>query len=284
LLVKPNASNDVIIDISPQRAGWEYISFQARRLSRGQSWSFDSRENELALANLTGRYTVKSSRGEWQFGGRHSVYEGCAHALYLPRRTTFTLTAEEAGEFVVTWVPTDQDHAAFLITPDQVKRSVRGGDNVSRQINDLLPPGSPVHRLVLVEVYTPSGNWSSFPPHKHDTHIVGKNGELIEADLEEIYFFKLDKPEGYAYQRVYTNEGSPIHQAGFPIDAVMKCEDNCAVLVPEGYHPVVCAPGCTAYCFNVLAGSAQSLANQEDPKYSWVKNSYKGMDERLPLY
>lgn len=284
LLVKPNASNDVIIDISPQRAGWEYISFQARRLSRGQSWSFDSRENELALANLTGRYTVKSSRGEWQFGGRQSVYEGCAHALYLPRRTTFTLTAEEAGEFVVTWVPTDQDHAAFLITPDQVKRSVRGGDNVSRQINDLLPPGSPVHRLVLVEVYTPSGNWSSFPPHKHDTHIVGKNGELIEADLEEIYFFKLDKPEGYAYQRVYTNEGSPIHQAGFPIDAVMKCEDNCAVLVPEGYHPVVCAPGCTAYCFNVLAGSAQSLANQEDPKYSWVKNSYKGMDERLPLY
>jgi 5-deoxy-glucuronate isomerase len=284
LLVKPNASNDVIIDISPQSAGWEYISFQARRLSRGQSWSFDSRENELALANLTGRYTVKSSRGEWQFGGRRSVYEGCAHALYLPRRTTFTLTAEEAGEFVVTWVPTDQDHAAFLITPDQVKRSVRGGDNVSRQINDLLPPGSPVHRLVLVEVYTPSGNWSSFPPHKHDTHIVGKNGELIEADLEEIYFFKLDKPEGYAYQRVYTNEGSPIHQAGFPIDAVMKCEDNCAVLVPEGYHPVVCAPGCTAYCFNVLAGSAQSLANQEDPKYAWVKNSYKGMDERLPLY
>jgi 5-deoxy-glucuronate isomerase len=107
---------------------------------------------------------------------------------------------------------------------------------------------------------------------------------LVEADLEEIYFFKLDKPEGYAYQRVYTDEGSPIHQAGFPIDAVMKCEDNCAVLVPEGYHPVVCAPGCTAYCFNVLAGSAQSLANQEDPKYAWVKNSYKGMDERLPLY
>jgi 5-deoxy-glucuronate isomerase len=284
MLVKPNVSSDVIIDISPERAGWEFISFQARRLSRGQSWSFDSRENELALANLTGRYTVKSSRGEWQFGGRRSVYEGGAHALYLPRRTTFTLTAEEAGEFVVTWVPTDQDRAAFLITPDQVKRSVRGGDNVSRQINDLLPPGSPVHRLVLVEVYTPSGNWSSFPPHKHDVHVVGGNGQLVEADLEEIYFFKLDKPEGYAYQRVYTDEGSPIHQAGFPIDAVMKCEDNCAVLVPEGYHPVVCAPGCTAYCFNVLAGSAQSLANQEDPKYVWVKNSYKGMDERLPLY
>jgi 5-deoxy-glucuronate isomerase len=284
MLVKPNLSGDVIIDISPERAGWEFISFQARRLSRGQSWSFDSRENELALANLTGRYTVDSNRGKWQFGGRRSVYEGGAHALYLPRRTTFTLTAEDEGEFIVTWVPTDQDHAPFLITPDQVKRSVRGGDNVSRQINDLLPPGSPVHRLVLVEVYTPSGNWSSFPPHKHDVHVVDANGQLVEADLEEIYFFKLDKPEGYAYQRVYTDEGSPIHQAGFPIDAVMKCEDNCAVLVPEGYHPVVCAPGCTAYCFNVLAGSAQSLANQEDPKYAWVKNSYKGMDERLPLY
>jgi 5-deoxy-glucuronate isomerase len=162
--------------------------------------------------------------------------------------------------------------------------SVRGGDNVSRQINDLLPPGSPVHRLVLVEVYTPSGNWSSYPPHKHDVHIEDESGNLIESDLEEVYFYKLDKVEGYAYQRVYTDENSPLQQAGFPIDVLVKVQNNCAVLIPEGYHPVVSAPGYTTYYLNVLAGSAQSLANQDDPHYSWVKESYKNADPRLPIY
>jgi 5-deoxy-glucuronate isomerase len=141
-----------------------------------------------------------------------------------------------------------------------------------------------VHRLVLVEVYTPSGNWSSYPPHKHDVHIENADGSLIEADLDEIYYYKFDRPEGYAYQRVYTDEHSPLHRAGQPIDALLRVEDNCVVLVPEGYHPVVSAPGYTTYYLNVLAGSAQSLANQDDPKYSWVKQTYTRKDERLPLY
>jgi 5-deoxy-glucuronate isomerase len=172
----------------------------------------------------------------------------------------------------------------WLIQPQDVPIAIRGGDNVSRQINDLLPPGSAVHRLILVEVYTPSGNWSSYPPHKHDVHIEDESGKLVEADLEEVYFYKIDKPEGYAYQRVYTDENSPLQQAGYPIDALVKAENNCAVLIPEGYHPVVSAPGYTTYYLNVLAGSAQSLANQDDPRHSWVKESYKGVDSRLPLY
>ena len=195
--------------------------------------------------------------------------------LYLPRQTEFEVTADEDGEFAVTWVPTDEDHAPWLIEPRQVARSIRGGDNVSRQINDLLPPNSPVQRLVLVEVYTPSGNWSSYPPHKHDCHVLDAAGTLIEADLEEVYFYKIDRPEGYAYQRIYTDENSPLHKAGQPIDALMRADNNCAVLVPEGYHPVVSAPGYTTYYLNVLAGSAQSLANQMDPRYRWVKDSYR---------
>ena len=185
--------------------------------------------------------------------------------LNLPSRL------RRASEFAVTWVPSDKDHEPWLIQAQQVSISVRGGDNVSRQINDLLPPGSPVHRLVLVEVYTPSGNWSSYPPHKHDVHIEDETGHLVEADLEEVYFYKIDKPEGYAYQRVYTDQSSPLQQAGYPIDALVRPNDNCAVLIPEGYHPVVSAPGYTTYYLNVLAGSAQSLANQDDPHYSWVK-------------
>jgi 5-deoxy-glucuronate isomerase len=276
---------DLILEITPELAGWDYISFQARRLAKGQSWSFASGEHELAIINLTGRYQVDSNRGTWHgIGGRSSVFTGAAHALYLPRRTQFTITAEEAGEFAVTWVPTDCDHAPWLIHPEEVPISIRGGDNASRQINDLLPPGSPVHRLVLVEVYTPSGNWSSYPGHKHDVHRVDANGKLIEADLEEVYFYKIDKPQGYAYQRVYTDAGSPLHQAGYPMDVLVCAENNCAVIVPEGYHPVVSAPGYTTYYLNVLAGSAQSLANQDDPRYAWVKSSYQTVDPRLPLY
>ncbi|MBX3050493.1 MAG: 5-deoxy-glucuronate isomerase [Caldilineaceae bacterium] len=276
---------DLILSITPESAGWDYISFQARRLAKATSWSFDTGDNEFAFVNLTGRYSVTSNRGEWTgIGGRANVFTGAAHALYLPRHTQLTVIAEEAGEFAVTWVPTDEDHDPWLIRLEDVPTGVRGGDNVSRQINDLLPPGSPVHRLVLVEVYTPSGNWSSYPPHKHDVHIEDAAGNLIEADLEEVYFYRMDRPEGFAYQRVYTDENSPLHQAGQPIDALVRVGHNEAVLVPEGYHPVVSMPGYTTYYLNVLAGSAQSLANQDDPNYSWVKHSYTKVDERLPLY
>jgi 5-deoxy-glucuronate isomerase len=288
LLVRPRAyphDPDLILEITPQLAGWDYISFQARRLEQGATWSFQTGENELAIINFTGRYTVETNRGRWTgIGGRTNVFSGAAHALYLPRHTDFTITAEEAGDFAVTWVPTDQDHAPWLIKPEDVPISIRGGDNASRQINDLLPPGSPVQRLVLVEVYTPSGNWSSYPGHKHDVHIEDAAGKVTEADLEEVYFYKLDKPEGYAYQRVYTDEQSPLHQAGYPIDALVCARNNDAVIVPEGYHPVTSAPGYTTYYLNVLAGSAQSLANQDDPKYAWVKQSYRRVDDRLPLY
>lgn len=288
LLVRPGTfpgDPGLRLRITPETAGWEYIHFEVRALEAGAVWSFATGENELALVNLTGRYAVASDRGSWSgLGGRRTVFEQAAHALYLPRRTRFTVTAEEAGEFAVTWVPTDEDHAPWWIRPEDVARSIRGGDNVSRQINDLLPPGSPVHRLVLVEVYTPGGNWSSYPPHKHDRHIVDDQGRLLEADLEEVYYYQIDRPEGFAYQRVYTDASSPLHQAGSPIDALMRADHGCAVLVPEGYHPVVSAPGYTTYYLNVLAGSAQSLANQDDPRFTWVKHGYRAVDSRVPLY
>ncbi len=174
LLVRPQQTpNDptLMLSVTPERAGWDFISFEVRHLGKGEEWSFATNENELALVNLTGRYTVRSNRGEWQgFGGRSSVFGGAAHALYLPRHTDFTICAEHAGDFVATWAPVTTDHEPWLIHPEDVPISIRGGDNASRQINDLLPPGSPVERLVLVEVYTPSGNWSSYPGHKHDVH------------------------------------------------------------------------------------------------------------------
>lgn len=288
LLVRPLADPrdpGLALVITPERAGWSLLSFQVRRLEEGQNWSFDTRGNELVLVNLSGRYAVESNRGQWTgLGARRDVFSGAAHLLYLPRQTHFTVTAEEGGEFAVAWAPASADHEAFLIKEEQIVPYIRGGDNVSRQINDLLPPGSPVDRLVVVEVYTPGGNWSSYPPHKHDCHVEGAEGKLIEADLEEVYYYKIDRPEGYAFQWVYTDDRSPLHQAGQPINALLRIENNCAVLVPEGYHPVASAPGYTTYYLNVLAGSAQSLANQEDPRYSWVKQTYRQIDQRVPLY
>jgi 5-deoxy-glucuronate isomerase len=279
------ADPDVIVEVTPERAGWAYISFQVRRLGAGQGWTFATGDHELGLVPLSGSLRVESSRGTWAgVGGRTNVFSGLPHALYLPRQMTLRVTGETASEFAVAWVPAEEDHDPRLITPAEVTTEIRGGDHATRQINSLIPPGFPCHRLVMVEVYTPGGNWSSYPPHKHDIHQAGPDGGIREADLEEVYYYKLDRPEGYAFQRIYTAPESPLHAAGFPIDAALLVRTNDAVLVPEGYHPVASPPGYTTYYLNVLAGSAQSLANSEDPQYAWVKDTYQARDPRVPIY
>jgi len=161
---------------------------------------------------------------------------------------------------------------------------MRGGDNVTRQVNDMIPPDFDCHRLVVVEVYTPGGNWSSYPPHKHDFRRLDAEGSLIEANLEEIYYYKSSRPEGYAYQRIYTDETSPLHRAGYPIDALLLARPDDVVLVPAGYHPVVSPPGYVTYYLNVLAGSDQTLKASDDPRYAWVKGTYGPPDRRVPIY
>ncbi len=287
LVVRPAAPAAIglMLDISPASAGWDHISFQARSLQAGQTWSFASGENELALVVLSGALSVVSNRGEWRaLGTRKTVFEGFPAALFLPRRTSFTVSADTDCEFAAAWAATDRDMSPQVVLPGDSPVEIRGGDNATRQINGILPPGFPCHRLVIVEVYTPGGNWSSYPPHKHDVHREDAAGNVLEADLEEVYYYKIDKPGGFAYQRVYTDAASPMHQAGAPIDAVILARDGDAVLVPEGYHPVVAAPGYTCYYLNVLAGSAQSLANIDDPAHAWVKHQYRGLDPRVPLY
>lgn len=157
------------------------------------------------------------------------------------------------------------------IEPADVKVSVRGGDNVSRQINDLLPPVACRTPAGAGQgAHTPSGNWSSYPPHKHDVHLEAADGSLIEADRRKFTSTSLTSPEGYAYQRVYTGAESPLQKAGMPIDVLLRPREDCAVLVPEGYHPVTSAPGYTTYYLNVLAGSVQVLTAQDDPLFTWA--------------
>jgi 5-deoxy-glucuronate isomerase len=281
-----NASDpDVIVQVTPALAGWEALSCFLRRLAAGRSWSSDTGESEMVIVPLAGRLSVRSPRGVWpHIGQRESVFAGLPYALYLPRRTALTVEAESDCEYVVAMAPTDQDRQPRLVTPRDIAVEIRGGDQATRQINTIVPPGFPCHRLVVVEVYTPGGNWSSYPPHKHDVHKTDQAGTIVEADLEEIYLYKFDRPEGFAFQRIYTSPESPLQRAGFPIDAVLLARQNDLVLVPEGYHPVASPPGYTTYYLNVLAGSAQSLANSEDPAYAWVKEQYRARDPRLPLY
>jgi 5-deoxy-glucuronate isomerase len=266
-------------EVTPEGAGWQYLHMAARRLNTGMIYSGATGEYEYVHVILGGVCRVTTSRGNFdRVGRRPDVFSGMPYAIYVPRRTNFQIEALTDGfEVASCWVETDEDHPLRLITPQDSAIELRGGGNASRQINSIIPPGFDCHRLVCVEVYTPSGNWSSYPPHKHDVHRVDEAGNLLEADLEEIYFYKIDKPEGYAYQRVYNDDRT--------IDALMMARNHDTVLVPEGYHPVVSAPGYTTYYLNFLAGSAQSLANSDDPAYAWVKSNWEteGMDARLPI-
>jgi 5-deoxy-glucuronate isomerase len=287
LIVRAGNSHEpgVTVEVTPQIAGWDTINFQSRRLNAGQQWSFSPGLHELALVMLSGIVDVETSRGSWQsLGGRSSVFAGLPHALYLPIHTDLTVRAVSAAEFAVTWVKADRERDPVRITPADIAVEIRGGDNATRQINRILPPGFPCERLVVVEVYTPGGNWSSYPPHKHDVHKPGQGEEVREADLDEIYYYKSDRPEGYAFQRVYTDPESPLHRAGAPLDAALMPRNDDVVLVPEGYHPVSSPPGYTTYYLNVLAGSAQSLAATDDPAFAWVKNTFRARDPRVPIY
>ncbi len=274
---KDRGETGVFAEVSAAQAGWEYLNMAARRLNKGEKWQHQTGSYEYGHVILGGRCHIRSGKGDFlDVGSRPNVFGGKPYAVYLSRNTEFEIEALTDGlEISSCWVVTEEDHPAQLVTPDKSAVELRGGGNASRQINSIFPPGFDCQRLVCVEVYTPSGNWSSYPPHKHDVHRVDEKGNLLEADLEEIYFYKLDKPEGFAYQRVYTGDRH--------IDAVMMAQNHDVVLVPEGYHPVVSAHGYTTYYLNWLAGSAQSLANADDPTYAWVKSTWTGIDPRLPI-
>ncbi len=263
--------------VKAERAGWDYLNMAALRLNKGETLSDATGDHEHASVILGGAAHFRFNGGEFlNVGRRPNVFAGMPYAVYLPRNTQFEIEALTDGfEVASCWVPTDRDYPAQLVTPENCPIELRGGGNASRQINGILPPGFNCHRIVAVEVYTPGGNWSSYPPHKHDIHREDAQGSLLEADLEEIYFYKFDRPGGYAYQRVYNDNRS--------IDAVMMTQQHDAVLVPEGYHPVVGAHGYTTYYLNFLAGSAQSLANSDDPDYAWVKDTWTFKDPRLPI-
>jgi 5-deoxy-glucuronate isomerase len=274
--IKSIGNSGVYQTVTPGSAGWELLNFEARLMNEGEVWHSNTGENEYAIVILGGKCSVESTAGNWfSVGKRKNVFDGMPYAVYLPRHTEFAVHCEsDLLDIACGWCHSDADSFARLITPEDSKTEFRGGENASRQINSIIPPGFECNKIVAVEVFTPGGNWSSYPPHKHDEH-KEKEGVLLEADLEEIYFYKFDKPNGYAIQHVYNDSKS--------LNELCIAENNDIILVPEGYHPVVAAPGYNAYYLNFLAGSAQSLKATDDPAHTWVKTTWQKKDERLPI-
>jgi len=277
LMKSSQAKEGIYQEILAEDAGWEFLNFNARILKKGQVWKGFTGENEYGIILLSGDYSVKTDQGNWKTrNGRKHVFDGIAHTLYLSRNTEFELIAEsEVLDIALGWCETTEDHPAQFKEPTKSVIEIRGGDNATRQINSLIEPGFDCQRLVSVEVYTPSGNWSSFPAHKHDERILDNDGNLIEARLEETYFYKTNKPQGYAIQQIYTSDRS--------LDEIAVARNNDVVMVPKGYHPVVAGHGYNIYYLNFLTGSDQSLANTNDPDHEWIYDSWSGKDSRIPM-
>jgi 5-deoxy-glucuronate isomerase len=255
----------------PAGFGFQFLSFAARKLSPGEYIRGSTGASELGLVVLGGACSVESSRGEWKrIGRRADVFSGMPYALYLPINTPFAITALTACDLALCYALAEEPHPPVLITPEDIEVEIRGAGNATRQINKIVRPDFHAHRLLIVEVYTPGGNWSSYPPHKHDVH-----APPAEVDLEEIYYYRVNRPEGYAIQKVYTPDRR--------IDQTLTVRDGDMVLVPEGYHPVVAAHGYDVYYLNALAGSARSMAASDDPEYAWVRGEWSDPDPRLPL-
>jgi 5-deoxy-glucuronate isomerase len=251
--------------------GYRYLAFENVKLRPGEVHDGGTGERELALVVLGGKCSVESSRGSWRgLGARAHVFDGRPYTLYLPVETTFSVRTETGCDLALCYAKAEEEHAPRIVTPEEVEVEIRGGGNATRQIHHMIPPGFPAHRLLVVEVYTPAGNWSSYPPHKHDVH-----NPPHEVCLEEIYYYRIRKPEGYAIQKVYTADRA--------LDETLTVRDGEMVLVPRGYHPVVAAHGYDVYYLNALAGSARSMAASDDPDYAWVRTEWRDKDPRLPL-
>ncbi len=259
--------------------GFEYLAFENRKIAAGEKLQGKTGPRELGIVLLGGVCSIDSSAGVFRsFGGRPNVFAGMPFTLYLPISTEFELKAETDCDIAFCYCRAEERFPAKLLPPSEVKVEIRGGGNATRQINHMIRPEFAAHRLLICEVYTPSGNWSSYPPHKHDVH-----NPPTEVDLEEIYYYRIaaagddhqGRGQGYAMQRVYTNDGR--------LDATLTVRDRELVLIPEGYHPVVAAHGYNVYYLNALAGSARSMAAADDPQYAWVRQTWTSQDPRLPL-
>jgi 5-deoxy-glucuronate isomerase len=261
LLVRPHPADAAgcVLAVTPQSAGWKYVGFKVHRLVPGQMvrGGEHARETCIVLLMGSGDVTVEGQTFAG-IGGRSSVFEDAAPgAVYAPVGAPFTVTARDHVELAICSAPGQTRHAARSIDAAEMGREVRGTGTNTRHVRNILPQTAPADSLLIVEVITPGGHWSSYPPHKHDTAIPGE-----ETALEETYYHRFEPPQGFGFQRVYTDERD--------LDESLCVHDGDVVMVPRGYHPVCAAHGYNLYYLNVMAGPHRAWVIRNDPQHEWL--------------
>ncbi|MEU8108906.1 5-deoxy-glucuronate isomerase [Nonomuraea muscovyensis] len=268
------------VEITPETAGWTYSGLRVVELD-GEPVSFGTGEEEMVILPLAGSCTVRCAPSSgspdetvgWELRGRESVFDSPSDFAYVPIASQVTL--EGRGRIALPAARATRRLEPRYVPASEVPVEIRGAGQATRQVNNFCAPGVfDCDKLVAVEVLTPGGNWSSYPPHKHDTAGEG------EAVLEEIYYFEV-AGEGMGYQRVYSSERGRI-------DTLAEVTSGDVVLVPYGYHgPSMATPGYDMYYLNVLAGPAEerTMAFCDDPRHAWIRSSWEDQapDPRLPF-
>jgi 5-deoxy-glucuronate isomerase len=261
LLVRPHAPDAAgkVLDVTPKSAGWSHVGFRVHQLEADQKVSGGDLGREACLVLLSGVADVTVGADRFtRIGGRKSVFEDAAPAaVYVPAGGRWSVTAQGPVELAVCTAPGEGHGAARLIDPGRMSREVRGQGTNTRYVRNILPETEPAESLLVVEVITPGGHWSSYPPHKHDTATPGQ-----ETQLEETYYHRLDPPQGFAIQRVYTDDRS--------LDETISVQDGDVVMVPRGYHPVGAPHGYDLYYLNVMAGPKRQWIFRNDPAHDWI--------------
>lgn len=267
LIVSPHApdSEGVVLTVTPESAGWAHVGFQLVKLAEGQTFSRETEDNEICLVLLSGKADVSTTDRKWnEIGQRMSVFERTPpYSVYVPGHDRFELRACTAVELAVCSAPyRSGSRKARLIGPQQVGVEQRGSGNLQRQVHNILPEQEEADSLLVVEVFTPNGHWSSYPPHKHDRDALPQ-----ESLLEETYYYRVQPEQGFAVQRVYTDDRS--------LDETLVVHNGETVLVPCGYHPVSAPPGYDVYYLNVMAGPVRTWKFYNDPQHDWIMPKLK---------
>jgi 5-deoxy-glucuronate isomerase len=259
LLVKPEKGTGRVSHVTPQSAGWTYVGFDLHRVKPGETVSAATGDREVCLVFVTGKGTAKAAGKDFGLlGERMSPFEGKPWSLYVPQGSDWAVTAETDLELAVCSAPgLGGGLAARVIAPEQLGREVRGKGTNTRYVTNILPENEPADSLLVVEVITPGGHTSSYPPHKHDRDDLPR-----ESYLEETYYHRLNPPQGFAFQRVYTDDHS--------LDETMAVEDGDVVLVPKGYHPCAACHGYDLYYLNVMAGPKRTWKFYNAPEHEWL--------------
>jgi 5-deoxy-glucuronate isomerase len=261
LLRKARAEGRDIVSVTPEQAGWKHVGFRAVRLGAGEKESIGTGSRELCVVVLSGTVDVQvDGVAHAGLGTRGSVFDDVAPAaIYVPGGCAVAITARTDAEVALCTAPAGPTpRVTKRLDSAAMRRSVRGQGSNQRFICDVLPHDDPTAaHLLVVEVRTPAGHSSSYPPHKHDTEAPPS-----ETQLEETYFHRLNPPQGFAFQRVYTDDRS--------LDEACAVENNDLVMVPRGYHPVVVPHGYESWYLNVMAGPHRFWVFRNDPAHEWM--------------